>query len=29
VLREMKQEGKFQEIYKQFQVFPLTGLTLN
>jgi polar amino acid transport system substrate-binding protein len=27
VLREMEQEGKFQEIYKQFQVFPLTRLT--
>jgi polar amino acid transport system substrate-binding protein len=29
MLRKMKHEGKFQEIYKQFQVFPLTSLTHN
>jgi polar amino acid transport system substrate-binding protein len=29
ILRNMKHEGKFQEIYKQFQVFPLTSVTDN
>ena len=29
ILKKMRQEGKFQEIYKQFQVSPLTSLTHN
>jgi polar amino acid transport system substrate-binding protein len=29
ILRKMKQEGKFQEIYKKFEVSPLTNLTHN